>query len=229
MTNKTLFCLGYGFTAAALARRLKPEGWRIAGTTRSAQKAETMRAAGVEPRLWGDGGFDPDWIAEAGALLVSTPPDDEGCPAFRAAHDAVAAGRERLTWIGYLSTNGVYGDHQGAWVDEDSDLFPTTARARRRIRAEADWAGFGRRMEPAGRHLPPTRHLRPRPFGPRHGAQGQGAARLQGRAGLQPHACGRHRHGAGREHGAPRRPRSLQPRRRRAGAAAGTSSNTPAA
>lgn len=143
MTNKTLFCLGYGFTAAALARRLKPEGWRVAGTTRSAQKAEAMRAAGVEPRLWGDGGFDPDWIAGAGALLVSTPPDDDGCPAFRAAHEAVAANRERLAWIGYLSTNGVYGDHQGAWVDEDSDLFPTTARARRRIRAEADWAGFG--------------------------------------------------------------------------------------
>lgn len=143
MSKKTIFCLGYGYTAAALARRLGLKGWAAAGTTRSSEKAERMRAEGVEAHLWNGETFEPEWLGEASALLISVSPDEQGCPAFRAAHEAIAARRDALTWIGYLSTNGVYGDHKGAWVDENSNLYPTTARAKRRIRAEADWASFG--------------------------------------------------------------------------------------
>ena len=143
MTGKTLFCFGYGYTAKALARRLAPQGWTIAGTTRSPEKAETMTAAGVGAHVWDGGAIDASWLDGATAVLISTAPNAGGCPAHAAAREALAARRERVSWIGYLSTNGVYGDHGGAWVDEDSNLFPTTERARRRIRAEADWAGFG--------------------------------------------------------------------------------------
>ena len=143
MSEKTLFCFGYGYTAQALARRLRPDGWRMIGTTRSPEKAEGMRAEGVAAYLWNSGAFDSQWLDGANALLVSVSPNEQGCPAFRAAHEAIAARRDALTWIGYLSTNGVYGDHKGAWVDEDSNLYPTTERAKRRIRAEADWASFG--------------------------------------------------------------------------------------
>lgn len=44
----------------------------------------------------------------------------------------------------YLSTSGVYGDRQGAIVDESVAVRPETARARRRIAAEqllTDWCG----------------------------------------------------------------------------------------
>lgn len=142
MTGKTLFCFGYGYTAAALAKHLKPQGWTIAGTTRSPEKAEAMADEGVHAHIWEGGAFDPAWLDGVTAILVSTAPGEANCPAYKAAHEAVSARREALTWIGYLSTNGVYGDHGGAWVDEESDLFPTTERARRRIRAEADWAGL---------------------------------------------------------------------------------------
>jgi nucleoside-diphosphate-sugar epimerase len=52
-----------------------------------------------------------------------------------------------LRWVGYLSTNGVYGDHGGALVDENSSLRPTSERARRRIQAEADWASLAAAWE----------------------------------------------------------------------------------
>jgi nucleoside-diphosphate-sugar epimerase len=42
-------------------------------------------------------------------------------------------------WVGYLSTTGVYGDHQGDWVDEDSALTPSTKRGQARVAAEAAW------------------------------------------------------------------------------------------
>ncbi len=143
MSNNKLFCLGYGYTAAALARQLRGDGWHVAGTTTSEDKATAMRESNVEAHLWNNSGFDLTWLDNVTAILVSTPPDNKGCPAFRAANDAITAHYAAIKWIGYLSTNGVYGDHGGAWVDETSDLCPTSDRARRRISAEADWAGLG--------------------------------------------------------------------------------------
>ena len=48
-----------------------------------------------------------------------------------------------LRWAGYLGTTAVYGDRQGGWVDEETPLEPTLARADRRARAEAAWQGSG--------------------------------------------------------------------------------------
>ena len=49
-------------------------------------------------------------------LLVSIPPDLEGDVVLRHFGDDLA-GLSHLSWVGYLSTVGVYGDCQGAWVD----------------------------------------------------------------------------------------------------------------
>ena len=48
-----------------------------------------------------------------------------------------------MRWIGYLSTIGVYGDHGGAWVDEQTPATPTNARSRERADAEQAWLAFG--------------------------------------------------------------------------------------
>lgn len=56
--------------------------------------------------------------------------------------DDIAAIAGRLEWAGYLSTTGVYGDHEGDWVDEDSPLEPSTERGQKRVVAEAAWAAI---------------------------------------------------------------------------------------
>jgi hypothetical protein len=48
-----------------------------------------------------------------------------------------------LRWIGYLSTVGVYGDHRGAVVTEESELRPKSRRAVERVKAEQDWLAAG--------------------------------------------------------------------------------------
>ena len=40
---KTLLSIGHGFSARALGQRLIAEGWKVIGTTRSEDKAETLR------------------------------------------------------------------------------------------------------------------------------------------------------------------------------------------
>ncbi len=107
--------------------------------------------------------------------------------------------RRRISqWIGYLSTTGVYGDRDGAWVDETSALTPSGERGRRRLMAEQAWAVACR----SRRIFSPGRHLWPGLLGPRHGARRQGAARGETGPGFQPHPCGGHRGRAGRIDGA---------------------------
>jgi hypothetical protein len=47
-----------------------------------------------------------------------------------------------LQWVGYLSSTGVYGDHGGDWVDEDSELKCHDAKSLARVHAEQEWRDF---------------------------------------------------------------------------------------
>jgi nucleoside-diphosphate-sugar epimerase len=136
--TRTLLSFGHGYSARALAARLLPEGWRIIGTTRSPEKAAEIAATGVEPLLWPGGPLEPA-LRDATHILVSAGPDADGDPVLRAAGEAIAAHAKHIDWAGYLSTTGVYGDHGGDWVDEDTPLHPATERGRRRVSAETAW------------------------------------------------------------------------------------------
>lgn len=136
---KTLLSIGHGYSARALARLLLPQGWRIIATTRSAAKADMLRAEGVEPMVW-TGGALP--LSEATHLLTSVAPDGSGDPVLAAQRNEIAAS-QHLEWVGYLSTVGVYGDHGGGWVDEETPLTPSTTRGVQRVAAETAWAALG--------------------------------------------------------------------------------------
>jgi len=135
---KTLLSLGHGYSAAALAHRLLPQGWAVIGTTRSAEKAAVLRAAGVEPVLW-PGDLAPA-LRRATHILASAGPEAAGDPFLRAVPEIAQSGAE---WVGYLSTTAVYGDHQGGWVDEETPLTPASVRGRWRVAAEAAWLATG--------------------------------------------------------------------------------------
>lgn len=48
-----------------------------------------------------------------------------------------------LQWIGYLSTSGVYGNHDGRWVDEKTPCSSVQQRSLMRMEAERQWRLFG--------------------------------------------------------------------------------------
>ncbi len=144
MSGQRLFCLGYGYVARRFAPRLIASGWTAAGTIRVEAKAAALLTDRAAPVLWPEQAFDAEAFDGVSAILVSTPPGDDGCPAFATSRDAITAHGVRINWIGYLSTNGVYGDHAGAWVDEGAALNATSPRALNRIAAENQWRGFAR-------------------------------------------------------------------------------------
>ena len=131
-----LLVLGHGYSAGFLTRLLVPQGWAVTGTTRD--DPARVADAGATPLRWpGEEPAIRAEIARADAILISAGPDAEGDPALRDFADALAAAPAR--WLGYLSTTGVYGDHQGGWVDETTPLTPATRRGQQRVAAEAAW------------------------------------------------------------------------------------------
>lgn len=138
---KTLLSIGHGYSAQALAPLLLANGWRIIGTTRSPEKAEALRAEGLEAVVWPGTDLRP-LLAQASHVLTSVAPTPEGDPVL-AEIGAELARAQHLEWVGYLSTTGVYGDHGGGWVDEDTPLTPSTKRGQMRVAAEAAWQALG--------------------------------------------------------------------------------------
>ncbi len=139
-----LFCFGLGYSALALADKLKGDGWRIAGTCRGADTAAALAAQDIDayPFERDRPLADPE-AALAGTthLLASIPPDGSGDPVVDRHGDAIGA-LTGLAWAGYLSTTGVYGDHGGGWVDEETPLTPSGPRGERRLAAERAWLGL---------------------------------------------------------------------------------------
>ncbi|MFD1794777.1 SDR family oxidoreductase [Paracoccus aurantiacus] len=137
-----MLIFGHGYTASFLTRRLTGAGWTVAGTTRG--DSARVEAAGAEPVIWpGNRKVLRDRIASADAILVCAAPDAAGDPVLAEfAQDLLNA---EPRWVGYLSSTSVYGDHGGAWVDEDTPLAPSSARARARVAAEQAWADTARR------------------------------------------------------------------------------------
>lgn len=139
--TKTLLSFGHGYSARALSRLLLPQDWRIIGTTRSEDKAPRLMNEGVEPRIWPGADMIPALNA-ATHLLISAAPEDAGDPVLAALRNEIARRADQFAWVGYLSTTGVYGDHQGGWVDESTALTPATKRGIARVKAEAAWAAI---------------------------------------------------------------------------------------
>ena len=135
----TLLTLGHGYSAAALAELLIPQGWQVIGTARGAQRAAELQTAGVEPLL-----YPCDLttaLARASHILISAAPDAKGDIFLQNHRDQILAAP--AVWVGYLSTTAVYGDHQGAWVTEETPLKPQSPRATARVLAENQWLDTG--------------------------------------------------------------------------------------
>jgi nucleoside-diphosphate-sugar epimerase len=140
----TLLAVGLGYSASAVAAQLSGQDWLIAGTARSEEGLRAIAAQGYRAIAF-DGEAPSPALGEAlrGAthLLLSAPPGEHGDPLLHLHRDDLEAAQE-LDWIGYLSTIGVYGDHQGAWVDETTPPTPGSRRSKQRFHAENAWTDF---------------------------------------------------------------------------------------
>ncbi len=136
-----LLCFGFGFSAEALSARLDPAQWRVTGTSRSAEGAAKISKLGYEGVVLDDLKTIPETVTH---VVSSAPPDAKGDPILLRFSDTLKKVATHVQWVAYLSTTGVYGDHNGAWIDEETPLTPNTERGARRVTAEAEWLALWR-------------------------------------------------------------------------------------
>ncbi|MDC9700658.1 MAG: SDR family oxidoreductase [Alphaproteobacteria bacterium] len=136
-----LFCFGFGKVGTMLSCRMQEEKWQVTGTNRERRTGSEQSAPEITHLIFDGKTYAKD-ISHAlemtTHLLQSIPPGKEGDPALHLHKRDITRARN-LHWIGYLSTIGVYGDHEGAWIDEETPPAPETERGRWRLRAEQEW------------------------------------------------------------------------------------------
>lgn len=140
--NLLVFGLGYSCLYFVRTRGLSA---KVVGTTTRRDNAELLSKEGIRTAVFDGTNFDawlPATIAECDAVIASIPPDAAGDPVLRTFARALHAAHEATPLI-YLSTIGVYGDHAGDWVDEDTPPRPASARSRERLEAENAWRRLG--------------------------------------------------------------------------------------
>lgn len=116
---------------------------RICGTTRTKEKFSSLESANIEPFL-----FDEptptffERLQTTTRLVISVSPDETMSDAVLNRPDILGSMPE-LKWIGYLSTIGVYGNHDGRWIDEEAPCHPSLKRNISRLDVETKWQAFG--------------------------------------------------------------------------------------
>lgn len=122
-----MFIFGLGYTASRIATALRGQGWVVEAT---GSKGDVD---------FGDGAAVRDVLTRASHVLSSVPPADSSDPVLDRFGSDITQG-----WTGYLSSTGVYGDAQGAWVDESAPV----GGGRRTARAQCDrrWLAKGARV-----------------------------------------------------------------------------------
>lgn len=144
----TLVCFGFGYCAEHFVTEFGSKFECVIGTVRRAERAGILNAyrAGAVRAVVFDGVQTTaelnGAIAAADYALISIPPDAGGDPVLAACGRALAE-RRNLRAVVYLSTVGVYGDHGGGWVDEQTPPAPRSERSRWRVAAEQAWQQFG--------------------------------------------------------------------------------------
>ena len=134
--------LGAGYTGRRFAQALRNRGQRVRLTDRRGPQPEEQ--TGDWLRFDPQEGVLPERHLLAGVthVLVTIPPDPQGADPVLATLTGTLASLP-LQWVGYLSTTGVYGDHGGDWVREDSALRPRLERSQARLACEQAWRRSG--------------------------------------------------------------------------------------
>lgn len=135
-----LLCFGLGYVSSAFADQLLAAGWQVSATSRDGAGHRDLAHGRVTIHDFNDA---ESAISAATHIVTAAPPTPDGDPVLLRYREALAARGPHIHWMGYLGTTGVYGNHGGAMVDENTPCTPSSPRAERRLNAERAWQELG--------------------------------------------------------------------------------------
>ncbi len=142
-----ILIFGCGYVGSKLAQRCLALGMRVIGVTRSSERRAALNDLGIEAVVADSPANLPaDLLAEVEAVVDSIPLARDGARMHAPQLDwlpELAPKLSSVIWSGYLSSTGVYGDADGAWVDETWPCKAGSARGAGRLQAELAWLQSG--------------------------------------------------------------------------------------
>lgn len=139
--KKIVLIFGYGYTAKYIAQELITNNYIIYGTSRKESVNIKLDAQKIKIIKYD---FDSinKIISQINYIIVSIPPDENGDVVLKDFGNILMLAKN-IQWIGYLSSTGVYGNHDGQVVNENSELKISSTRSKLRALAEKQWHDFG--------------------------------------------------------------------------------------
>jgi len=147
MNTIKVFCFGFGQVAKHFVKKIISQNLtlELSVTSRQETHQEVFEGINFTSYEFENDKFDENInlkIKEADYILVSVPPisgEDIVIKNFK-----IPLKNTKSKWITYLSATSVYGDHNGEWVNEQSDTKPSTLNGKNRLKAENDWRVFSK-------------------------------------------------------------------------------------
>ena len=146
MNNINIFCFGFGQVAKNFIKKIRKENFKINLSTTSTSKTYEKNIDGLNYKnyFFDNESYDENLIKEikkADYILISIPPINGKDLVFKNFSNIIKNCKAK--WITYLSATSVYGNHKGAWVNEESITKPTSSNGISRLAAEKSWLSLG--------------------------------------------------------------------------------------
>ena len=137
-----IICFGFGQVAKNFIKKLKDQGttFKLTTTSREESKTKEFENINYESFQFTKEGFDKNFLKrfeEADHILLSIAPIHGVDIIIKNFKDNFKS--KKLKWITYLSATSVYGNHNGKWVDENSETKPTSPNGVERLKVEKEW------------------------------------------------------------------------------------------
>ena len=137
-----IVCFGFGQVAKNFIKKIKDQGatFKLTTTSREDSKTKEFENINYESFQLTKEGFDKNFLKrfeEADHILLSIAPIHGVDIVIKNFKDNFKS--NKFKWITYLSATSVYGDHDGEWVDENSETKPTSPNGIERLKVEKDW------------------------------------------------------------------------------------------
>ena len=150
MSTKNIICFGFGQVAKNFIKKLKDQGADFKLTTTSREESTTKEFENInyESFQFSEEGFDKKFLSrfeEADHVLLSIAPINGIDIVIKNLKDYFKS--NKFKWITYLSATSVYGNHNGEWVNENSETKPTSSNGIERLKVEKEWMELAKKFD----------------------------------------------------------------------------------
>jgi nucleoside-diphosphate-sugar epimerase len=150
MNEKNIICFGFGQVAKNFIKIINDQGisFKLTTTSREESKNKKFENINYESFQFTKDGFDKNFISRfenADHILLSIAPISGIDIVIKNFKDYFKS--NKFKWITYLSATSVYGNHDGEWVDENSETKPTSPNGIERLKVEKEWMELASKLD----------------------------------------------------------------------------------